>query len=336
MVSSTLDVILLALSMPVLMKVFCWLAISFLLAPSIFAQGRTNVNGIAVIVDDAIITRQEVSDYIGSAAKLMLNTVRDPEMRDLRLSKLYENGTEDLVKRQLILHEYKTAGYNYPESIIDDRIEERIKRQWRDHAQLRLDLRERGQTYETFRKQEKEEILIIAMRQLKMPQDVLISPQKIRDYYVQHQTNYAVGEEVKLRLIVLNKLPSDSGAVKQLAEEILRKISEGTSFAEMARIHSDSPQRKEGGDSGWAERTTIRKELADVAFTLKPGERSGVIDLPDSCWLIQVEDRRAARTRPLAEVRDQIERELRIQEAERQEQKWVKRLRDKSFVRYYN
>ena len=50
---------------------------------------------------------------------------------------------------------------------------------------------------------------------------------------------------------------------------------------------------------------------------------------------MQVEDRRIAHMRPLSEVRDQIERELRIHEAERQEQKWVKRLREKSFVRYY-
>jgi parvulin-like peptidyl-prolyl isomerase len=321
--------------MRALMKLFCLLAAALLLAPNLFAQGRTNVNGIAVIVDDAIITRQEVNDYIGQAAKLMLTTVRDPESREQKLSKLYENGTDDLVKRQLILHEYKTAGYNYPESIINDRIEERIKTRWRDQAQLRLDLRERGQTYETFRKQERDEILIVAMRQLKMPQDVLISPQKIRDYYEHHKTNYAVGDEVKLRLIVLNKPPADSGAVKQLAEEILRKISEGASFADMAKIHSDAPQRSVGGDSGWFEREGIRKELSEIAFSLTPGQRGGVIDLPDSCWLMQVEDRRTAHMRPLSEVRDQIERELRILEAERQEQKWVKRLREKSFVRYY-
>ena len=161
------------------------------------------------------------------------------------------------------------------------------------------------------------------------------SPQKIRDYYNHRQTNFAVGDAVKLRLIVLNKPPSDKGERRQLAEEILRKINEGASFAEMARIHSDSPTKKDGGDSGWAERDTIQKALSDVAFALKAGEHSGVVDLPDACWLVQVEERRPAQTRPLSEVRDVIERELRIEEAERQEQKWIKRLKEKSFVRYY-
>jgi peptidyl-prolyl cis-trans isomerase SurA len=321
--------------MRALMKLIGLLALTVFVASDAFAQSRTNINGIAVIVNEAIITRGEVFDYIRPAANTLLSTIRDEEALNQRLAKLQEAGTEDLVKRQLILHDYKTAGYNYPETIIEDRIEERIKSQYRDRAQLMQDLHARLTTYENFRRQQREEILIVAMRQAKLPQDFLISPQKILNYYQEHQTNYLVGEEVRLRMIVLNKPASDNGGAKQRAEEILRKISEGASFAEMAKSYSESAQAKEGGDSGWHQREGLRKELSDAAFALQPGQRSGVIDLPDSVWLLQVEERRAARTRPLSEVRDQIERELRIRESERQEEKWVKRLKEKSFVRYY-
>ena len=316
------------------MRVFYLLTVAVLLAGNVFAQ-NTNVNGIAIIVDESIITRQEVFESIGPAVRLVLDSVRDPEARERRLSKLYEDGTEYLVNRQLILHEYKTAGYNYPESVIEDRIQDRIKQRYHDRAELMQSLHAQRSTYESFRQQQREDILIGAMRQLKISSDVLISPQKIRDYYEQHPTNFAVGDSVKLRMIVLNKPPSDKGEVQQLAADILRKINEGAAFAEMARIHSDGPYKAAGGERGWVERDSDRKELSDVAFALKPGERSGVIDLPDSCWLIQVEECKPAHARPLAEVREQIERELRIEESERQEQKWIKRLREKSFLRYY-
>jgi parvulin-like peptidyl-prolyl isomerase len=320
------------------MKLLSALSVTFAFAGTLFAQLPPRaMNGIAAIVDEAIITRQEVNEYIRAAEIALRQTfARQPDVLEQRLSKLREDGTEQLIERQLILHEYKTAGYNYPETIIQDRIDERVKQRYRDRVSLMQSLHEMGITSETFRKQQREEILIIAMRQLKTPHDTLISPQKIHDYYEQHQTNYLVGEEVKLRMIVLNKPPGDTGAVKQLAEEILRKIKEGASFAEMAKIHSDGPYKNSGGDRGWVERDADRKELSDVAFSLKPGEHSGVIDLPDSCWLILVEDRRAARTRPLPEVREQIERTLRIEESTRQERKWLKRLREKSFVRYYS
>lgn len=320
--------------MRALMKLFGWLVLAVVVASDAFAQ-FTNIGGIAVIVNEAIITRQEVFDYITPAAKTLQSTIRDDDALEQRLNRLKEAGTEDLVKRQLILHDYKTAGYNYPETIIEDRIEERIKTQYRNRAQLMQDLHARLTTYENFRREQREEILIIAMRQAKLPQDFLISPQKILNYYHDHQTNYLVGEEVRLRMIVLNKPATDSGGAKERAEEIHRKIGEGASFADMAKSYSESAQAKDGGDSGWHQRDGLRKELSEAAFALQAGQRSGVIDLPDSVWLLQVEERRAARTRPLAEVRDQIERELRIRESERQEEKWVRRLKDKSFVRYY-
>jgi hypothetical protein len=106
-----------------LMKLFGWLALAVFVASDAFAQSRTNINGIAVIVNEAIITRQEVYDYIRPAANTLLSTIRDNEALEQRLNHLREAGTEDLVKRQLILNDYKTAGYNYPETIIEDRIE---------------------------------------------------------------------------------------------------------------------------------------------------------------------------------------------------------------------
>ena len=320
------------------MRVFCALLITFLAAKVIAQQPVPRaMNGIAAIVDDAIITRQEVNEYIGSSEEVLRRTfARQPDELERRLSRIREDGTEQLIERQLILHEYKTAGYNYPESIIEDRIQDRVKQQYRDRIALMESLRAMGITAETYHKQQREEILIIAMRQLKIPRDsLLISPQKIQDYYEQHQTNWIVGEEVKVRMIMLNKPPGDNGGVKQLAEEILGKIKEGASFSEMAKIHSDGIYKASGGERGWVERDSDRKELSDVAFSLKPGEHSGVIDLPEACWLMLVEDRRAARTRPLAEVREQIERQLRVEEGIRQERKWLKRLREKSFVRYY-
>ncbi|HTD65695.1 MAG TPA: peptidyl-prolyl cis-trans isomerase [Candidatus Limnocylindria bacterium] len=316
--------------------------VTLLFARNTFAQATAQttplraINGIAAIVNEAIITRQEVNDFIGPSEIVLRRTFsREPEALDQKLGKLREDGTEQLVERQLILSEYKAAGYNYPETIIEDRIQDRIKQRYRDRVTLMQGLREMGITYEAFRKQQRDEILIIAMRQLKTPQDIIISPQKILNYYERHQTNFMVGEEVKLRMIVLNKPPGDTGGVKQLAEEILRKINEGAPFAEMAKIHSDGPYKAASGERGWVQRDSDRKELSDVAFSLKASEHSGVIDLPDSCWLVQVEDRRAARVRPLSEVREQIERVLRIEESARQETKWVKRLREKSFVRYY-
>jgi parvulin-like peptidyl-prolyl isomerase len=291
--------------------------------------------GIAVIVNDSIITYQDVELYIGQAVDLLrVQYGQQPEVLRQKISQVQQDGMEQLVERQLILHEFKTAGYNFPASIIDDTIEERIKAKYRNRVTFIQDLRVRQQTWESFHQQQHDEIVVDAMRRRNVPQDTLISPQKILDYYEANKTNFAVGEQVRLRMIMLTNQPANPGASKQLATEILGKIKEGASFAEMANV-SNGPQRESGGLAGWAERDQLRKELADVAFALKKGDVSDVIELPESCWLLKLEDKKEAHIRPLAEVQDEIERTLRINEAVRLQKKWITRLKEKAFVRYF-
>jgi parvulin-like peptidyl-prolyl isomerase len=117
-----------------------------------------------------------------------------------------------------------------------------------------------------------------------------------------------------------------------MAEELLAKAKEGAPFAELAAVYSDGRPGRTTGEAAWFERPVLRKELADAAFALKPGQYSGVIETPDSCYLLQAEDVELAHFRPLSEVHDQIEKDLQDQERERLLNQWVAKLRKKTFV----
>lgn len=316
------------------MRVLICFAAAWLLATGVRAE-KVVSDGIAVIVNDSIITYQDVEQYIGQAVELLARQYAGrPEVMRQKMTEARQDGLEQLIERQLILHEFKTAGYNFPASIIDDTIEERIKSKYRSRVTFVQDLRARRQTWESFHQQQYDEIVVEAMRRRNIPQDTLISPQKILDYYESSKTNFAVGDQIRLRMIMLNKQPGDTGAARQLGEEILRKVKEGASFAEMS-IHSDGPQRNSGGLAEWAGRDQLRKELAEAGFALKVGEVSPVIELPESCWLLRLEEKRDAHVKPLAEVQDEIERSLRLNEAVRLQKRWIARLKEKAFVRYF-
>ena len=72
-----------------------------------------------------------------------------------------------------------------------------------------------------------------------------------------------------------------------------------------------------------------------MAFKLKAGEHSEVIDLPEACYLMLVEETRPAHTRALSELREDIERTLLLQERARLQQRYIEKLRAKTFVRYF-
>jgi parvulin-like peptidyl-prolyl isomerase len=142
-------------------------------------------------------------------------------------------------------------------------------------------------------------------------------------------------DEIKLRMIVLNKTSPDDTNTVQRANEILAEIKGGASFQEMASVYSEGSQKSQGGDWGWVERSVLRKDLADGAFSLKPGQVSGVIDTAQSVYLMLVEQTKPAHAKPLDEVRDEIEKTLRTQEQARLEKQWIEGLKKKTFIRYF-
>lgn len=294
-------------------------------------------DGITAIVHDSIITVHEVEEATLPIAEDLQRQYRN--QRDVFEKKVFEAQKENLdqlVERQMILHDFETAGYNLPESIIDEQLQEYIRRNYSDRVTLTKTLQQRGITYEKFRQQFRERFVIEQMQFKNVAGEILISPHKIEVYYATHTNNFKIEDQVKLRMIVLNT-PSgaDAAETRKLANEILGKISEGASFAEMASVYSQGSQRKEGGDWGWVEKSVLRKELADVAFGLKSGERSGVIETPEACYLMLVEDRKGEHVKSLSETRDEIEKILQGEEQKRLREQWIVRLKKKTFVRYF-
>ena len=297
------------------------------------------INGVSVVVNDSIITYDQIESGI---APIVIDIAkqygRDQASFDKEVQKLRDRQIEELVDRKVIIAEFKTAGYNLPETFIDDAIRDEIRNKYYgDRARLTKTLQAQGITFEMFRQQQRERIILSYMSRHNASQEkILISPTKIENYYKDHQDDFKVGDQVKLRMIVIpQNAESTPGAAKKVAREILEKIDGGVPFAEMAGVYSSGSQRVEGGDRGWVDRSYLKPDLANVAFKLKPGQHSDVIELPEAVYVLLVEDARTARVRKLEEVRYDIEATLKNQEGSRLRKQWLDRLKNKAFVKYY-
>jgi parvulin-like peptidyl-prolyl isomerase len=103
----------------------------------------------------------------------------------------------------------------------------------------------------------------------------------------------------------------------------------------MAGVYNSDQQRAQGGDRGWITRKDLREEITSAAFALKAGQHSGVIEVPEFCYVVMVEEARPAHIRPEAEMRDEIERILSAKESQKLYRQWIERLKRKSFIEYY-
>jgi peptidyl-prolyl cis-trans isomerase SurA len=299
------------------------------------AQARL-ANAVAVIVNDAIITYADIQRTIAPAIEVLVRQYgNNREALESKLAEARQNGTDDLIIRRLVLDDFKKAGYNLPESLIEDEIRNRIRERFGDRRTLTKTLQAQGMTYEAFRTQVREDFIVSAMRNAKVSSTIVISPTRIEVYYANHTEEFREEAKVKLRMIVVNENLNLPGASKKLLEEIRGKVAGGASFAEMASLYSEGSQRATGGDWGWIERKTLRDELAAVAFSLKPGEMSQVIATPTASYLMLVEANKPSLIKPLSEVREEIERKLMQDERVRQQKSYIDRLKETAFIRYF-
>jgi len=310
------------------------------LSPGQAAQpGPLAINGIAVKVNDAVITFREIDGEISDTSMRLLRSQygRQPDVFRQKLEKLKSDTVELLVERQLILDEFKNAGYKLTESYIDEVVKRRIRNQFGDRVTMIKTLEHEGISYETFRQRIREDFIVNAM-ELKNAgtERIIVSPHKIETYYAQNSDKFKVEDEISLRMIFLaNKPDQDAAATKKKAEDILAKLKGGAPFAEMASQNSDDSHRTEGGLRPAETRKTLREDLAKEAFALKAGQLSDVLERPEGCYIMKVEEVRPAHVKPLNEARAEIEKTLRTDEEQRMRKAWIDRLRAKSFVKSF-
>jgi peptidyl-prolyl cis-trans isomerase SurA len=291
-------------------------------------------DGIQAVVNDTVVTYGQVKDFTEPAVEALREQYAgQQEAFDQKLSETFKDSLEQLVERQLILHDFDVEGYKLPESVVDGLVQDRIRDRFGDRITLMKTLQAQGETLEEFRKEIREQYIVSALRNKNISQEIIISPYKVENYYQTHQADFKIEDEVKLRMIVLKKTSAADTNTVNLAHEIQSKIKDGAAFSEMESVYTQGSQQKEGD---WYERSVLRKELADAAFTLKVGEVSDVVETPESCYLVMVEQTRPSRIKPLNDVRDDIEKTLRTQEQARIEKQWIDRLKKKTFIRIFS
>ena len=146
-----------------------------------------------------------------------------------------------------------------------------------------------------------------------------VSDAEIQSWYDGHRNQFEQPEERRAShiLVASEKLGVDKARLK--AEELLAEIRKNPGrFAELAGKNSDDPgSASKGGDLGFFGRGMMVKPFEDTAFALGEGEISGVVESDFGFHIIKVSAIRAAKLKPLAEVRAQIEADLRKTAASR-------------------
>lgn len=144
--------------------------------------------------------------------------------------------------------------------------------------------------------------------------------EKIHQYYMDHQEAFGIPAMVRIGQIQFrvpaNASSKDAEAIKARADETLRRLRAGESFAALAKVLTDNPQGKVAeGDLGFL---PVNQDpwLRDAIAGLAVGQYSEVLKSPVGYEIILLEEKRDALMAPYANVRGKVIASMR-QEAHR-------------------
>jgi foldase protein PrsA len=121
----------------------------------------------------------------------------------------------------------------------------------------------------------------------------------------------------------------DQEAVAQAKARIVQaKLADGAKFEDLAKQYSDDRASAErGGDLGFVTKGTLVKEFEEAAWSLKPGQTSGLVKTQYGLHLIRVYEIKEAAKADFDKIKDQIREQLLAGKREKAFGAWVEEQR---------
>ena len=143
---------------------------------------------------------------------------------------------------------------------------------------------------------------------------IAVQDGEVDTFYKQNIDRFKQGDSVHVSHIYLavppDAPPAEKNQKRAAASELLKQLRAGADFAKLARENSNDATAANGGDLGFFAKGDMPPDFEKVAFDLKPGTMSGIVELQTGLHIIKVHERRGPRTAPLAEVRDNVKQFL--------------------------
>lgn len=305
-----------------------------------WAARAVMLDGYAATVDESVITIGEVKEEMQRGNRdLFLSMRAGEDVPEEKLASAYREALDELVAEELVLAEYRKLKeddkIDIPEDAVDTTVQGIIRdRYGNDRAAFFEDLKRSGTSFDEFKDRQRRNIIMMVMRNRQFPNMVSVSPGMVKKLYEERMEQYTLPAQAEIALIMLDA-GEGRDAARARAEQLLERIRSGEEFAAVAEEASDGSRAADGGYRGWMKIDSLRKELREAIGAMDVGGTSSVIEAGDSFYIIWLKDLRPARTKPLAEVEEELRLELRREAMGEQMDSWVADLERKHYVKRY-
>jgi peptidyl-prolyl cis-trans isomerase C len=293
-------------------------------------------NAVVAKVNGSPITEKNYEEAI---REFLQGQGAPPNLPEEQMGQVRQAVMEALIGTELVYQKSVSAGIKVSQQEIDEALGE-TKKQFPDEAKWEESLKQQGTDKASFIEGVTRNLAINKAIKNDVFDKIAVSDTDAKAYYDQHPQEMQKPEEIRASHILV-RFPEGAAddvkkAARARAEEALAKVKAGGDFAAVVKDYSQDPgSAAQGGDLGFFSKGRMVPAFETVAFAMKVGQVSDVVESPFGYHVIKVTDHHDAQAAPYAELSDKLKDFLKQKQARGGVQAYLKTLRDTAKVEIF-
>ena len=252
----------------------------------------------------------------------------------------YRQAVQQLITRELLLEEAVARKVSADDKKVDQAYNE-ARVSYRDEGAWTSFLADQGLTVDAFRSEIRTQLTVAALLDQETARvPAAVSDQEASTFYRSNPSMFDSGERRRASHILLRvpsgATPAQKEAVRARAQAILARIRKGEDFAKLAKEFSeDTGSAGKGGRLEPFGHGQMDPAFEKVAFALKPGERSEVVESPFGFHIIHLLEILPSQHLELEETKDKIKQYILVSRRQQRVEALIAALRAKASVETY-
>lgn len=311
-------------------RIHFWLTASLLALalPSAQALDIKPVDNIVAVVNDDVITRQEL-DLVTAQMRSQL-----PKGQNINTADLQQQALAQLIRKDLLIQAAKRANIRLSNADINEAIEQFAAQRHMSVKELIQRIAKEGINENQLRRTMTENLLAQKIEQSEVMGKSQVSDAEIDDAIARAQQE---GRQLPPPVTAYSYhvqhilLKNDNDITRKLIEQIAQQARSGASFEQLARQYSQDGSAQNGGDLGWIIDGETVPPFEAAVKSLRPGQISLPVRTQFGWHVIRLVDMRSNDS-PSERQRNGMRAVLVQEKREILLQNFLKQLHDQAYI----
>ena len=247
---------------------------------------------VVAVVDSGVIMETQLNSRVEEVLKRLQSN--KAELPPLNL--LEEQVLDRLIIEEIQMQIADRAGIKISDSELNQTLARIASQNNLSLEEFRVTLEQEGDSYKVFRQTIRKELIIQRVQRGKVGSRVDISEQEIENFINSEEGRTELAEQYDVQHILISVEgglnETETIAIKQKAQDILKRIEEGESFEKLAATYSSGQKALEGGFLGWRTSAELPTLFSETVSSLKIGETSDLIRSGAGFHILRLNDKR--------------------------------------------